>query len=448
MLSREDLHEYQNRAVEFIQDKQRCLLLLDMGLGKTASTLTAMVDLLDSFQVERVLVIAPLRVASSVWKQECAKWSHLSHLRVSVCVGPEGKRMAALQRSADIYVINRENLPWLVKQYPKKWPFRCVVIDESSSFKSASSQRFKAMRKVLPETDFLVGLTGTPSPNGLLDVWAQMFLVDFGLSLGRTMGAYKDRYFEAVGYMGYSMALRPGAAAKIHDLMSHRCISMSADDYLSLPDRLDLVESVDLPPKVLDAYKDFESSLLAELPGGHEVEAISAAVLANKLLQYSNGAMYVDEAKNWTEIHTAKLDALGELIEQNDEPMLVAYNYRTDLERICKRFPDAVVLDKDPETIARWNRGDIRLLLAHPASAGHGLNLQDGGSLLVWFGLTWSLELYQQFNARLHRQGQSKPVRVVHLVAKDCIDERVLAVLSAKDACQAALLMALRPARK
>lgn len=445
MLSRSDLHDYQLRAVEFIKSRRRCLLLLDMGLGKTTSTLTAVTDLLDGCAVERVLVVAPLRVANSVWAQECQKWAHLSHLSVSVCTGTERQRIAALQRTADVYTINRENVPWLVEHFKgKKWPFDCLVIDESSSFKSPSSQRFKALKRVLPDVEYLIELTGTPSPNGLLDIWAQMYMVDFGASLGRTMSAYKSRFFEQ-GYMGYSWTIREGAAEKIQSLMSPHCLSMSAEDYLELPARIDLIERVELPPKIRQMYADFERDLLIELEDGAEIEAVSAAALANKLLQWSNGATYTDDQGNWTEIHTAKLDALAELIEQNDEPMLVAYNYKTDLARLKDRFPNAVQLDSDPETIARWNRGDIRLLLAHPASAGHGLNLQQGGSLCVWFGLNWSLELYQQFNARLHRQGQTKPVRIVHLVAGGCIDERVLSALASKDATQRNLLEALKP---
>lgn len=445
MRSRSDLHTYQLRAVDFIQQRKRCALWLDMGLGKSVTTLTAAADLLDSFAISRVLVIAPLRVANSVWKQEAALWEHLRHLKVQVCTGSEKARLSALQSQADIYVINRENMPWLVGQYGKRWPFDCVVIDEASSFKNASSQRFKALRKTLPDTEYMVLLTGTPSPNGLLDLWAQIYLIDFGNTLGRTMTAYKQRFFEQ-DYMGYKFTPRTGSADKIHALLRPHVLSMSAADYLQLPDRIDLVERVTLPPDALQAYRDFEKTLLAELPNGDEVEAMSAAVLANKLLQFSNGAMYTDDLGNWSEIHDAKLDALADLIEQNpNENILLAYNYKTDLVRLQKRFPQARVLDKDPDTVRAWNDGEIQLLLAHPASAGHGLNLQRGGSLIIWFGLNWSLELYQQFNARLHRQGQDKPVRIVHLIADGCIDERVMGVLSDKDAMQSALLQALKP---
>lgn len=444
MLSRDNMHEYQNRAVDFIKKNKRCILMIEMGLGKTTSSLTAFSDLLDGFVTERVLVIAPLRVANSVWAQECKKWEQLKHLSVSICTGTERQRIAALSTTADVYTINRENVPWLVKHYGKKWPFDAVIVDESTSFKSASSQRFKALRRVLPDTEYMVLLTGTPSPNGLLDLWSQVYLVDFGQSLGRTMTAYKQRFFES-DFMGYKFTPKQGSAEKIHALIAPFCLSMSAADYLELPKRIDLVERVTLPPKIKALYDSFELELLAELPSGDMVEAMNAAVLANKLLQWCNGATYTDDRGNYETIHDLKLDALGELIEQNDEPMLVAYNYKTDLARILERFPDAVMLDKDAETIARWNRGDIKLLLAHPASAGHGLNLQEGGSLCVWFGLNWSLELYQQFNARLHRQGQTKPVRIVHIVADGCIDERVLQVLSDKEAVQSQLLYALKP---
>jgi SNF2 family DNA or RNA helicase len=445
MLSRENLHAYQERAVAFIQEKRRCGLFLDMGLGKTSSTLTAISDLRDSFAIHKVLVIAPLRVANSVWAQEARKWSHLKHLKVSVCTGSQKARLVALQADADVFVINRENIPWLVETLGAKWPFDMVIIDESSSFKNASSQRFKALRRVLPQTEYMVLLTGTPSPNGLLDIWAQMYLIDFGHSLGRTMSAFKQRFFEP-DYMGYKFAPREGSADKIHGLMAPSVIHMSAEDYLELPSRIDLIERVDMPPAVLENYNDFEKTLFTELEDGEEVEAMTAAVLANKLLQYANGAMYTNEDGRWSVVHDEKLDALGEIIEDNQgENILVAYTYRSDLERLKKRFPEAVVLDKAQETIDHWNRGEIKMLLAHPASAGHGLNLQDGGATIVWFGLTWSLELYQQFNARLHRQGQLKPVKILHVIARKTIDERVLGVLSSKDATQKQLLSALKP---
>lgn len=443
MLSRDDMHEYQNKAVSYIKRLKRCALFLDLGMGKTTSTLTAVSDLLDGFMVNKVLVIAPLRVANGVWAQESQKWSHLKHLTTNVCTGTERQRIAALSSQSDVYTINRENVPWLVKHFGKKWPFDCVVIDESSSFKNASSQRFKALKKILPETEYMVLLTGTPSPNGLLDLWPQIYLLDFGASLGRTMGAYKQRFFES-DYMGYKFTPRVGSDEKIRSLINDFCLSMAAQDYLELPERININVEVELDSKSRKFYEQFEKELLAELDNGEVVEAVNAAVLANKLLQVSNGFTYTDDKQNWQLLHNNKIEALKELVEQNDEPMLVAYNYKIDLERIVEVFPDAVVLDSSPETIARWDRGEIKMLLAHPASAGHGLNLQAGGSLCVWFGLNWSLELYQQFNARLHRQGQTKPVRIVHIVAKGCIDEMVLKVLNNKDVVQSKLLNALK----
>lgn len=445
MLSRNDLHAYQRKAVDFILREGRCMLALEMGLGKTASTLTAIRDMIDGYQVTRVLVIAPLRVANSVWAQEVNGWDHLKDLRVSVCTGAERARRSALCVDADIYVINRENVPWLVQHYGKKWPFDAVVVDESSSFKTSSTKRFKALRKMLPNIETMVLLTGTPSPNGLLDLWAQMYLIDYGQRLGRTLTGYKQRFFEP-DFMGYKFSIRAGADKQIHALVADRVMHMSAADYLDLPPRIDITHTIDMPPKAAAAYREFETTMLADLDDGSEIEALSAAALANKLLQWSNGAVYTDEHKNWSETHTAKLDALQAIVEDNEgEAMIVAYSYRSDLERLLERFPDARVLDNDQSTIDAWNRGEIPMLLAHPASAGHGLNLQRGGALCVWFGLNWSLEYYLQFNARLHRQGQDRPVRIVHIVCRDTIDERVLSVLSEKDAVQNNLLNALKP---
>lgn len=438
-----DLHQYQIHAIDFIKREKRCLLAISMGLGKTISTLTAINDLIDSFTIHKTLIIAPLRVANSVWAQEAELWDHTKHLKISVCTGNERQRLTALMQDADVFVINRENVEWLVKSQ-KKWRFDCVVVDESDSFKNASSKRFRALRKVLPDTTHMVLLSGTPSPNGLLDVWAQMYLIDFGERLGRTMTSYKDRFFEK-DYMGYNFTLREGSAGKIHDLLRDKVLSMSSEDYLELPDRISLVEAVDLPPSTLRDYKDFETTLLATLPDGEEIEAMNAAVLAGKLLQYANGAIYTDEHHNWTNIHDVKLDALAEIIENNSgENILVAYNFKHDLAKLQQRFPSGVALDKDPNTVVRWQQGKIKLMFAHPQSAGHGLNLQDGGCLAVWFGLTWSLGHYQQFNARLHRQGQQRPVRIIHIIASDTIDERVVSVLSLKGAVQNNLLNALK----
>lgn len=443
MPSLSDLHNYQHRAVDFIHSEKRCMLALDMGLGKTISTLTAISNLSDSFSIHSALIIAPLRVANSVWAKEAASWEHTKHLKVSVCIGSESQRNQALMKTADVYVINRENVEWLVKNQ-KKWSFDCVVIDESDSFKNQASKRFKALRKILPDTQYMVLLTGTPVPNGLGDLWAQMYLIDFGERLGRTVSAFRDRFFDK-DFFGHKYSLRPGAAAKIQTLVADKVLSMSAEDYLELPKRIDLIERVALPD--LGAYLDFEKSLFASFVDGEEIEAVNGAALAGKLLQWANGAAYTDEHKNFVDIHAAKLDALADIIDANaGENILVAYSYQHDLTRLQARFPEGVLLDKNPETVARWQRGEIKLMFAHPQSAGHGLNLQDGGCLSIWFGLCWSLGHYQQFNARLHRQGQTRPVRIVHIIAEGTIDERVIEVLSQKGAVQNNLLKSLKRA--
>jgi len=444
MLTRNNLHEYQNKAVDFFIKKKKAALFLDLGLGKTVSTLTAIVDLTDSCTVSKTLIIAPLRVANTVWHVEAANWQHTQHLKVNICTGSEKNRRAQLHKSADVYVINRENVEWLVNLYGKKWPFDCVIVDESSCFKSSSSKRWKALRKTIPHIDYMALLTGSPTPNGLIDLWAQIYLLDSGKRLGRNMTAYKQRFFES-DYMGYSLTLRPGSEQRIHELIDDISLSMNANDYLELPDRIELTKSVKLSPKLMKEYKELEQEFYLELDNGESVEAVSAAVVSNKLLQFCNGAVFTDDQGNWSEIHKGKIEALKEITEDNpSENILVAYNYKSDRERILKAFPDAVVLDKEGQAVEDWNNGKIKILLAHPASAGHGLNLQRGGSLMVWFGLNWSLELYQQMNGRLHRQGQTKPVRIVHLVAEGCIDERVVTVLGDKAMTQDRLMAALK----
>ncbi len=446
MQSRNKLHAYQNKGVDFIKNINKCALWLDMGLGKTLTTLTAIADLSDSFDVYKTLIIAPLRVANTTWHTELQRWEHTKHLTYSICTGDKKQRLTALMKPADIYIINREQIAWLVDYYRDKWPFDCVVIDESSSFKSASSQRFKALRKVSHHIDRMIQLTGTPSPNGLLDVWSQVALLDNGQRLGRTMTQYKQRYFTS-DYMGFKFVPSAGTEARIHEKLSDIILSMSADDYLELPKRINLYERIELPAPVIKAYKEFERELLIELGGGEDVSAPSAAVLANKLLQFANGALYLDETHRYQLMHEAKLDALEQILADNpNENVLIAYNYKFDLEQLQKRFPEAVVMSRSGGEVERWNNCEIKILLAHPASAGHGLNLQNGGSLLVWYGLTWSLELYQQFNARLHRQGQTKPVRILHLLAQDTIDTRVISVLKDKDITQGRLLAALKSA--
>jgi SNF2 family DNA or RNA helicase len=443
MLGIGNLHGYQTRSVQFIKDVPKCALFVDLGLGKTVTTLSALKDLLDSFDVSRVLIIAPLRVANTVWHKEIANWSHLKGMSYSIATGTERERISALIKNSDIVLINKENVQWLVKHMGSKWNFDCVVIDESSAFKSSSSQRFKALRKVTNKISRMIQLTATPSPNGLLDLWSQICLLDDGNRLGRSMAAYKSRFFES-DYMGYKFTPREGANEVIYDLISDIVLTLKAEDYLEMPPRIDLNINVTLPISIEKQYKDFEREFLLQIEGD-TITAMSAGVLANKLLQFSNGALYVDELKNYQIIHDLKIEALKELVEENpNENLLIAYNFKTDLTRLQDAFPDAVVLDKKGEAVDRWNNGEIKMLLAHPASAGHGLNLQHGGAVVVWFGLNWSLELYQQFNARLYRQGQTKPTRIIHIVTEGTIDKKVMLAINSKAKTQDDLLNFLK----
>jgi len=413
-------------------------------MGKTASTLTALADLLAEKKVVHRFDYRPLTTwQTDVWYQETKKWDHLSHLSMQLCTGSESKRLAALKTKAQIYIINRENIPWLIDKCNGKWHFDAVVVDESTSFKSHSSQRFKALKRTLQMTRYMILLTGSPAPKGIIDLWSQMFLVDMGVALGRTITMYRNKFFDR-DFFGYGYTPKAGAKNVVQRLIAPSTISMMPEDYLQMPKRIDLVEWVNHSPSFMSAYHAFEENMFASFNDGSEVEALSAGVLAGKLLQWSNGATYLADG-SWKFMSDAKLDALEELVEHNaDENLLVAYNFKFDLALLKKRFPDAVELGKDPKTIDQWNRGEIKMLLAHPASAGHGLNLQHGGSVIVWYGLNWNLEYYQQFNGRLYRQGQTKPVRIIHLIAKGCLDERVMTVLEQKDATQQSLINALK----
>jgi len=439
MLKRSDMHEYQNRTVDFIKENRKVSLMLFLGAGKTISSLTAISDLTENFEVDKTLIIAPLRVANSVWKQETENWEHLKSLTVAVCTGTESVRKNALNSDADIYVINRENIPWLVKLYAKKWKWDAIIIDESSSFKSAKSRRFKALKKVTKFANFIIELTGTPTPNGIKDIWAQIFLLDNGERLGRTMTAFTSTYFQKTGYMGYELKLLAGSEEKIRHKIRDLAISMEAKDYLELPKRLNIFERIDLPDYVLSQYKSLEKEFLITI-NQKNIDAVSAATLGNKLLQICNGAIY-DEDKNWHLIHDEKIKALKEIVEDNlGENLLVAYNYKSDLERLIEAFPTARILDKNPETITQWNAGEISMLLTQPAGSAMGINLQRGGATVVWFGLNWSLELYQQFNARVDRQGQKNTVKIIHLIANGKMDEKVVKALTSKAKTQQDLL--------
>lgn len=408
-------------------------------------TLTAVKELLDDFAISQVLVIAPKRVAEDTWTREASKWDHLQGLRVSPVLGSQRQRIQALSRKADIYVIGRDNVQWLVTRYGKLWPFDMVVIDELSSFKNPQAKRFRELRKVMPMVGRVVGLTGTPSPNGLMDLWAEIYLLDRGERLGRTIGAYREKWFRPAlqnGFVVYKWAPVRGAEEEIRKRISDICVSMSAADYLELPDRIDREIPVRLSESEMQQYRLLERTQILQLESGEVVAALSAAAVMTKLLQLSNGSAYADDG-SVARIHERKLDALEEIVDTTDGPVLVFYSFRHDLQAIKDRIPEARELS-GPDDISAWNRGEIRVLLAHPASVGYGLNLQDGGHVIVWYGLTWSLEIYQQANARLHRQGQTRPVIVHHLIAEGTVDEQVMRVLKAKDTSQAALLAALK----
>lgn len=443
-------HKYQDYAIQRILDTPAAGLFLEMGLGKTVITLTAIDELLyNLFDAVKVLVIAPLRVAEDTWSRESHKWDHLQHLKISKVLGSRKQREQALAAKADVYIINRENVEWLVSYYGNDWLFDTVVIDELSSFKSPSAKRFKALRRIRPLIKRIIGLTGTPAPNGLMDLWSQLYLLDQGERLGKTITGYRERYFTPGarnGYVVYDWKQKKEAEEAVFEKISDICVSMKSEDWIDMPEKIDRVVPVVLSPETKAKYKQLERDLLLPMKDA-DIVANTAAVLSNKLLQLANGAAY-DENKGVQEIHNAKLDALEDILEAaNGHPVLLFYSYKHDLERIQKRFPQCRTLRKGSDgskDIADWNAGKIDLLAVHPASAGHGLNLQDGGSIIVWFGLTWSLELYQQANARLYRQGQKRSVIVHHLVAEGTIDEDVMMAIENKAAGQDALMSAVK----
>ena len=444
-------HSYQKYAADFIEVNPISCLLLDMGLGKTAITLTALNDLLfDCFEAHKVLVIAPLRVARDTWPEELSKWEHLSGLRFSVAVGTEPERKAALLRQADIYIINRENIQWLITESGLPFDFDTMVVDELSSFKSHQSKRFRALMKVRPRVRRIIGLTGTPTGNGLMDLWAEFRLLDMGRRLGRFIGQYRNDYFspdKRNGQVIFSYKPLPFAEEQIYSRIADITISMKSTDHLKMPELVNSEYAVRLSAVERERYNELKRNLVLQLPNG-DVTAANAAALSGKLCQMANGAVYSDDG-SVVRIHDRKLDALEDLIEAaNGKPVLVAYWFKHDLERITERLRKKHIpfsrLDT-ADSINRWNNGELPVALIHPASAGHGLNLQNGGSTLIWFGLTWSLELYQQTNARLWRQGQkSETVVVQYIITKGTIDERILKALSDKDNTQSALISAVK----
>lgn len=441
-------YPHQQAGIEWIQNNRSCALFWGMGSGKTVTTLTAVESLMyDYLEPGPVLVIAPKRVAETTWSKEAAKWEHLRHLRISRIMGDKKKRIDALYADADIYVINRENVAWLVDFLHRRWPFPIVVIDELSSFKSQSSKRWRALRSVRKQMRRVIGLTGTPRPNGIDDLWAEIYLLDGGTRLGNTITAFRKQYLRPDrmnGHIVYAYKPQEGAEQAIYEVLSDICMSIKKEDVIALPGQIyeDIV--LEIPKPLFKKYKQFEKEKVLEcLDAGGEIIAGSEAALVNKLLQYANGAIY-DAEKQVHRLHDLKLDALEELIEEaGGDNVLVLYNYKHDAERIKERIPCCRTLDK-PEDIDDWNAGNIPVAIAHPASVGHGLNLQDGGHIIIWFGLTWSLELYQQANERLNRPGQKSVCRIYHILLKGTYDERVLRALERKEHGQTEALNALK----
>ena len=444
-------YDYQRTAMQWIVDKPKCGLFLDMGLGKTVSTLTAIQQLIDDCEVSRVLVVAPKKVAETTWSTEAQKWEHLHDLKVVKVLGTEKQRCLALSQKADVYVTGRDNFVWLVGKYGGRLPFDTLVIDELTSFKSAKSERFKAMRIALPSVHRVIGLTGTPAPNGLIDLWAQMYCLDQGERLGRSVTKYREAYFETHRWNNIVVRcdVRKGCEEIIINKIADICLSMQAKDYLQLPDLITHTATVELTPKVREAYERFEREKVLEFKTEHGQEpanvlAQSAAGLMNKLAQFANGAVY-DDSMQVHEVHSEKLDRLAEIVEAaNGNSVLVFYQYKHDVTRIAAKLKGYRVRAYQGEKdLNDWNAGQIDVLLAHPASTAYGLNMQQGGHYIVWFGTGWNLEHYQQANARLHRQGQQHPVQVYKLICAGTVDEKASAALEGKKGVQQSLLDSL-----
>jgi len=450
-MNRSNLHGYQVTATNKVIDNPYFALLMAMGLGKTIATLTAIYKLMyEELDIMTALIIAPKRVAENVWSDECQKWEHTKGLKISIVAGTESQRKAALLVKADVYTISRDNVVWLCGQYGGlELPFDMLVVDESSSFKNPKSLRFRALRKVQPSFKRVVLLTGTPSPNGLIDIWSQIYLLDRGERLGKFISHFREDYFKPGkrnGAIVYNYNIQKDGKDRIYDKISDICMSMKAEDYINMPELILNDIAIKFPPALQAQYDEFEKSQILELfDVDSEISAVNAAALSNKLLQFSNGAIY-DEDKNYHVVHDLKLDAVEEIIEAAaGKPVLIAWTYRHDLYRLQERFkkykPRTIETGQD---IKDWNAGKIQVLLMHPASGGHGLNLQYGGSLIVWFGQTWSLELYQQLNARLNRQGQEQSVIINRLIAHKTVDQDVVKSLESKDSTQEGLMQAMK----
>lgn len=444
-------YEYQQTAIKWIIDNPRCGLFLDMGLGKTVSTLTAIQQLMDDCEISRTLVVAPKKVAETTWTTEAQKWDHLKSLKVAKVMGTEKQRKLALAEKADVYVIGRDSFVWLVGIFGGMLPFDVLVIDELTSFKSSKSNRFKAMRMATPTAKRVIGLTGTPAPNGLIDLWAQMYCIDMGERLGRSVTKYRETYFETHKWNNIIVRcnVKKGYDEVIRKKIADICLSMQAKDYLQLPDLINHTINVQLSTATMQAYTKFEREKVLQFQDEHQGEtanvlAQSAAGLMNKLSQFANGAIY-DEDRNVHNVHDEKLDRLAEIIEAaNGSSVLVFYQYKHDAARIAEKFKGyRVKVYTDEKQLIEWNAGQVDILLAHPASTAFGLNMQDGGHYIVWFGTGWNLELYQQANARLHRQGQQYPVQVYNLVCSGTVDERAVTALENKKGVQQGLLDSL-----
>lgn len=450
MLDRSNLHGYQRTAVDHIKEHPDSALFLDMGLGKTVSTLTAIVDLINYFEVSKALIVAPKRVAEMTWGDEVENWKHLNGLRISVIKGTAKQREAAARADADIYTVSRDNLVWLLQMWGgSKVPYDMLVLDELSSFKNHQSKRFKAAKVIRRSCNRVVGLTGTPAPNGLIDLWAQMYLIDGGVRLGKTITDYRANYFRPGAQNGgivYEYKPLPTTANVLSEKIADITLSMKALDFLDMPELNYINNYVEMTAKVKKGYEDFEREQVLELLSDNaEITAMSAAALSNKLLQYAGGAVY-DTDRNVYAVHDEKIETLKEMIEAaNGAPVLVAYNFQHEKTRILEALKDygAEPLE-GVESVRRWNAGEIPVLVTHPASAGHGLNMQKGGNRIIWYGVTWSLELYQQFNARLWRQGQRNGVFVHHIVTRGTIDEKVIAALTGKATTQDGLMSAVK----
>lgn len=450
-MNESDLHEYQRESIQHIIENRFSALFLEMGLGKTVSTLTAIQYLMyDDLDITSVLVIAPKRVAENVWTEEIEKWEHLKHMKVSLISGTPAQRRKAIQQTADIYLLGRDNVKWLCDQYGGSvLPFDMLVLDELSSFKNPKSQRFKALRKVQSSFRRVVGLTGTPAPNGLIDLWGQIYLLDRGERLGKFVSHYRDEYFrpdKRNGAIVYSYKLKDKSEERIYSKIGDICMSMKAEDYLKLPGRIENNIKIKMPAAIRNKYEEFEKDqVMTLLKDDQTISAVNAAALSTKLLQFANGAIY-DEDGGVHEVHDLKIETIKELIEDaNGKPILIAWTFRHDRDRLMEALKKYKPRElKDGKDIADWNSGKIQIMLMHPASGGHGLNLQAGGHIIIWFGQTWSLELEQQFNARLDRQGQKNVVIVNKLICSNTIDEDVIRAQKRKKSGQDGLMDAVK----